>query len=116
VALKDVIKTEVRYVIAARIGTWSPKANKRVFNTLFAQKGEHDTRWWWQPWAKATVFASEKEARAKWRYLSKSEGWRDVRVVKVTLHPQIEQVYPTPNVVDAVGALAVGLDLEKVVS
>jgi len=108
VALKDVIKTEVRYVIAAKVPEWDSKAGKNVYYTRFAQKDDYDTRWTWRKWDRATVFDSEKKARARWRYLAKSgTNATNVRVVKVTLHPQIEQVYPVPNIVDAVAALAV---------
>jgi hypothetical protein len=122
VGLKDVIQPEIRYVIAARVGSYSAGKSKWIFETRFACKGEFDSFYVWKLWARATIFPDEKTALKRWRYLVKKNppapGLHtrpaNIRVIRVTLHPQIEQIYPTPNVVDAVGALAVGLELEVV--
>jgi hypothetical protein len=124
VGIKDVIKTEVRYVIAARVGSYSAGKSKWIFETKFAHKDEFDHFYEWKTWSRATVFADETTALKKWRYLVKKNppapGLHtrpaNIRVIRVTMHPQIEQVYPTPNIIDSVGALAVGLELEEVTS
>lgn len=121
-ALKDVIKTEVRFVIAARVGSYSAGLGKWEFQTRFARKDEFDPRYEWLSWTNASIFADEKTALKRWRYLVKKHptapgrhsGPNNICVIKVTLHPQIEQVFPAPNIVDAVGALAVGVTLEGV--
>lgn len=131
--LKDVIKPRVFIVISAvvRVRTgWDPKRSCFVFQTgpRFARQvdiSRYDscsdktvTRWEWSDFERATGFKTEKEARVKLRYLTKKykddEDTKDFRIVKVTLHPQIEQIYPTPGIVDAIGSLALDVALEGV--
>jgi hypothetical protein len=108
---KPTISIEPVFVIVADVSPPARLALSGGAAPKFATKSFNGQWCWRQTWSDAERFVDEHTAKKRLRYLLKTERdnslVKNIRLYRITLHPQIELLIPTPGIVDAVGALDV---------
>ena len=109
------ILPKVVYVILAAV---NPIDNRKATATRVHRYAHKmiDGKWTWGSFETADRFDTVEAARSRFQYLTARTrtNWHEshIRLLKVTLHAQIEQLDPAPDIVDAISALAITVALE----